>query len=322
MLSKPYYFHAAAEVSARADSLVEILLDQLIQKSYHFIKVSTTTMSCITITRQDSATISLAIYTMPKPQITSFLHLPLEIRLQIYLEILYSHPAKHVFLALEPSQDHHTTYTYHPSTHRPRFPQRSVCKLPTSLLLTCRTIYLESRELPFTQCLFTFISQYHSALYCAKTFLSARDPWQRDSIRSIEIETLPQDLFVSLEKGARNNPSDKVTSQFSKYLLHIENLRFLLRGSSNVSVERLGIGARWPCCNFAEMERLKTVEFAIMDESARELAEVAYMFPQYWGTGFKCAMRGRSWGDEDNIEEGDLKQELHLTHLGWQISGK
>jgi hypothetical protein len=286
------------------------------------MKMSTTTMSRITIAHQDSSMISLAMSMIPKPQLTSFLHLPLEIRLQIYSEILYSHPAKHIFLAPEPLQTHHTSYKYHPPAHRSRLPQRSVCKLPTSLLLACRTIYLESRELPFTQCLFTFISQYHPALYCAATFLSTRASWQRESIRSIEIEMLSRNLFPSQGRDPYNNALHRSKSQFVRSFAHIENLRLLVRGASSVGIERLGDGADWPGCMFAELEGLKTVELAFEDESGCELAGAAYLFSQPSTTSFDFAMRYRSCEHEHNIEESDLEQDLHLMNMGSQISGK
>ncbi|TAQ88154.1 hypothetical protein B7494_g3541 [Chlorociboria aeruginascens] len=141
----------------------------------------------------------------------SLLTIPLEIRLHIYTYILHDNPIRHAHLApmnsyvldkniekelctttiLSEGRSPHTT-TWLRIQNTPPPVQN---KLPTSILLTCKQIYTESRALPFHTSTFSFVNWFWSGVYAARQFSQGLKPWQRHEIRWINVEVLGRDLL-------------------------------------------------------------------------------------------------------------------------------
>ncbi|KAF4630432.1 hypothetical protein G7Y89_g7699 [Cudoniella acicularis] len=146
--------------------------------------------------------------------------IPLEIRLQIYGYVLASTPARHAHLAPLPSSTSNSSHDHKTHTAElPNFssPSRSypttlsssssfstssqLSKIPTSLLLSCRQIYNETRHLPFEQNVFTFVNWFHSGLYAARQLSRGLREWQIERVRWVEVEVLGRELVGEWDRG-------------------------------------------------------------------------------------------------------------------------
>jgi hypothetical protein len=132
--------------------------------------------------------------THPFPDSTSisFLHLPPEIRHQIYLEILTTNP----FVPRAPPgypprlvRPYTTVPLPHllPSTKQLLPSSRGTGYIPHTLLRTCKQIYAEARPLPFATNEFVFDTWMTDALAYAAVFLRGLAPWQRAALRYVRI---------------------------------------------------------------------------------------------------------------------------------------
>ncbi|KAK4451721.1 hypothetical protein QBC34DRAFT_52008 [Podospora aff. communis PSN243] len=167
-------------------------------------------------------TVTKTTYPIYQPQRKgpNLLDLPLEIRLQIYSHIHLSHPLaqpdlspwyptpKHTAYFLAPimtpvfcrssssPQTSTTSTTTSLTTPKPNLlsPHRPQSHLPTSLLLSSRQVYTESRTLPFHNNEFVFVTWFSSGLSVARAFVKSLRPWQRDAMRYARIELQIRDL--------------------------------------------------------------------------------------------------------------------------------
>jgi hypothetical protein len=169
-----------------------------------------------------------------------FLSLPLEIRIQIYSNVLESNPARHAHLSPSPTYPEASSSALFlkaitvPVTEQfsdgidvgktdPQpFPSVSSLILgscfspslrgtgcgciPTALLMTCKQVYEEARTLPWERNEYAFINWFCSGVYAARSFMRALKPWQRESMRFARLEVLRRDLegtWVSTMVGGR-----------------------------------------------------------------------------------------------------------------------
>jgi hypothetical protein len=129
---------------------------------------------------------------------TSFLHLPCEIRQQIYRDVLELNPRVERELPGYPAR-HIPRYVTAPITP-PTQSQIITCKaasyrslpsyrplgyIPHNLLRTCKQVYYEARLLPFQTNEFVFTQWMTSATCYCEAVLRPMQPWQRDAIRHV-----------------------------------------------------------------------------------------------------------------------------------------
>lgn len=152
----------------------------------------------------------------------SFLDLPVEVRLQIYEDVLNVNSIRHSHLALQPkdeldcpqylqsvgktnptstviqrqkSQFNSIGISMLTPSSNPQSLQRNNCgKIPTALLTSCRQIYQECHHLPWETNHFTFINWFWSGIYAARQFSRSLESWQAQSLRYVGIEVLTRDL--------------------------------------------------------------------------------------------------------------------------------
>jgi hypothetical protein len=175
---------------------------------------------------------------------SSFLALPLEIRLKIYSHLISTHSAMHPHLAptREPISSRPLPALSPPGRSNPLISSYSQCTsdtttlittiitpdnnrlpyseygeyvgyIPSALLRSCRQIYHEARALPFQTCEFTFINYFHSGMFSARSFLCSLAPWQREAIRWAGIEVLGRD-FIGLGVGAGLRGTERVKGEW------------------------------------------------------------------------------------------------------------
>ncbi|KAH8816550.1 hypothetical protein F5884DRAFT_852986 [Xylogone sp. PMI_703] len=186
-------------------------------------------------------TISFPIYQIPTPRTIpqmkpavsppstparplSFLHFPLEIRLQIYSYILQDHPVHHAHLSPIPGLDDEGCKAFTQANSWPQglsylisISSRSICsaasqntqnkvsyragKMPTMLLQTCHQIYDEARIMPFHHNVFAYVNWFKSGIYAACRFTRGLQKWQMQGLRSIALDVLAMDLVYDEENG-------------------------------------------------------------------------------------------------------------------------
>jgi len=127
---------------------------------------------------------------------------------------------------------------------------RPCSRLPTALLLSSRTIYHESRTLPYSTNEFVFPSWFTSGLCSATNFFTTNlvTDWQRDSVRWVRIEVLSKDLgavsVASFEEGG------SVQTPLSSTSGWVQLCQSMTRGVRGLRVkilatERVWFGAAW-----------------------------------------------------------------------------
>ncbi|KAK2042497.1 hypothetical protein LZ31DRAFT_567171 [Colletotrichum somersetense] len=150
-----------------------------------------------------------------------FLHLPLEIRLQIYGWVHDMHPVEHAQLApwypnpissaylhrlvkpqggaedragIEKAPGHHSADEDERSDSWQGgillSPRRPLCGIPSSLMCTSKQVYNECRALPLHTNEFVFVNWFSSGLCAARAFTRGLEPWQRDEMRFARLEML------------------------------------------------------------------------------------------------------------------------------------
>ncbi|OAQ83177.1 hypothetical protein VFPFJ_08980 [Purpureocillium lilacinum] len=74
-------------------------------------------------------------------------------------------------------------------------PDRPLCGMPTSLLRSCRQVYVEARLMPFEENEFVFVTWFASGLVTGHaTVTGLLRPWQRRAMRYARIEMLGHEL--------------------------------------------------------------------------------------------------------------------------------
>lgn len=153
----------------------------------------------------------------------SFLDLPCELRLKIYHLIYFSSPVHHsklspwhvipqsrtyivqavvaqeqgqITLCHDEDNDNDDTESRLVSSNQVRLLShlRPLCRIPSSLLLSSRQIYIEARTIPFHENEFVFLDWFTSALNSALVDASFLVPWQRDALRYLRLEVCAADL--------------------------------------------------------------------------------------------------------------------------------
>ncbi|EGS19265.1 uncharacterized protein CTHT_0058910 [Thermochaetoides thermophila DSM 1495] len=104
-------------------------------------------------------------------------------------------------------------------------PDRPQSYLPSSLLLTNRQIYLESRHLPFTTSEFIFLSCFGNSagVAGARAFFKRLKPWQQEAVRWLRIEVCLGDLVGC--NGGSNQEWGKIWRELCGMLLGLRGLR-------------------------------------------------------------------------------------------------
>lgn len=90
-----------------------------------------------------------------------------------------------------PEEGRDGTVSYGPRLLPPCRPMGSI---PSAMLRSCRQIYEEAREIPFHENEFLFTSWFSSGLTAARSFVTAMEPWQRDSTRYARLEIHVKDV--------------------------------------------------------------------------------------------------------------------------------
>lgn len=248
-------------------------------------------------------------------------NLPLEIRLQIYNDVLSLHPIQHAHLtpfatsASQPagpttaigllpnflpfSSMKSTTAT---TTSSPSLPVETCNqnRIPTSLLLASKQVYLEARGLPWEINEWTFVNWFGSGVYAARQFIRSLAPWQRSSMRHISLTVLPRDLIA----GAMNRLGGGVGSGIAcgggewvdlcRYLSGLRTLRLRIKGDLGCrregEEEVLGVEAGWVREGLGKLRGVRLLEVEIADCGVgREEREV-------WREGVEEFLnRGEGW---------------------------
>ncbi|KAI1854188.1 hypothetical protein JX266_001329 [Neoarthrinium moseri] len=156
------------------------------------------------------------------------LHLPLEIRLEIYGWVYREHPVKQTQLMpsypvprydsyflkvvrpepaaseeycggvdVEPKEHIISTEVSQGAVVPLLSPHRPFAGVPSALLRANKQIYHEIRELPLATNEFVFVNWFTSGLWAARSFIKGLRPWQRDAMRYARLELLARDLSAS-----------------------------------------------------------------------------------------------------------------------------
>ncbi|KAK3393706.1 hypothetical protein B0H63DRAFT_458907 [Podospora didyma] len=157
---------------------------------------------------------------------STLLNLPVEIRLQIYTWILLQNPMRQAELSpgypaptpsaylvtpAKPSvaeEIHHRCRHHHHSF----LSNRPTGSIPTSLLQTCRQIYLEARVIPFHANEFVFPNWFASGLTAAVAFVRGLPcDWQRESMRFVRLEVTTEGYHpYALMHGVKTCKAERV----------------------------------------------------------------------------------------------------------------
>lgn len=137
----------------------------------------------------------------------SFLHLPIELRQQIYRELLELHPRVERELPGYPARSVPRYVTVPIKSHtpsagrareavryRPLPSWRPLGYIPHSLLRTCKQIYYEARTLPFNTNEFVFTPWMSSATSYCEAVVRPMEPWQRDAVRHVRFAVAVEEL--------------------------------------------------------------------------------------------------------------------------------
>lgn len=164
------------------------------------------------------------------PQMTrspTFLGLPAEIRLQIYHWVYFDHAVQHaeldpgylippksvymtrpirtdppaqLSLGQTSSEDNSSSSLSATSNQHDDAllsQNRPISRIPTSLLVVNKQVYLEARGVPFLENEFVFVNWFSSGLSSAKAFIAVLAPWQRALLRYARLEALLTDFRES-----------------------------------------------------------------------------------------------------------------------------
>ncbi|KAH6988552.1 hypothetical protein EDB80DRAFT_171194 [Ilyonectria destructans] len=161
----------------------------------------------------------------------TFLGLPAEIRLQIYHWVHLDHAVEHAELdpgylippktvymtrpiRTDPaaqlslgqvSSQHNSSpslsATSNQHDHALLSQKRPISRIPTSLLVVNKQVYLEARGVPFLENEFVFVNWFSSGLSSAKAFIAVLAPWQRALLRYARLEA----LIIDFRESEREN---------------------------------------------------------------------------------------------------------------------
>ncbi|KAH7140223.1 hypothetical protein B0J13DRAFT_62519 [Dactylonectria estremocensis] len=164
----------------------------------------------------------------------AFLTLPAEIRLNIYSWVHAGHPIEHAQLDPGYPIPPRTIYFTKPvrakllsqlnssqhssngnvlcnmsvgpeqETQRLLRHDRPLSRIPTSLLVVNRQVYLEARSLPFLKNEFAFVNWFSSGLSLANSLVPILAPWQQALLRFARLESFTTD-FQENEHNKWNN---------------------------------------------------------------------------------------------------------------------
>lgn len=163
----------------------------------------------------------------------TFLSLPVEIRIQIYHWVHLDHAVQHAELdpgylippktvymtrpiradpvaQLSPGQDSSEdnsssslSVTANQHDYALLSQNRPISRIPTSLLVVNKQVYLEARGVPFLENEFVFVNWFSSGLSSAKAFIAVLAPWQRALLRYARLEA----LLIDFRESERENCS-------------------------------------------------------------------------------------------------------------------
>ncbi|KAB5567031.1 hypothetical protein GE09DRAFT_755049 [Coniochaeta sp. 2T2.1] len=214
---------------------------------------------------------------------TSFLHLPLEIREQIYRDVLDNNPQLERELPGYPARErpkHVTAPIAIPgksSTYKPLPSSRPLGYIPSALLQTCRQIYHEARRQPFTTNEFVFTEWMTSATSHCDAVLRSLKPWQRKAIRHVRFAMGLHELYDDPvnERGHRPAYSHRLDCVLAQ-LPGVRTVRLNLTSGifptpwfeRDVETEEVKVksrddwrgGRRWIDEGLGKMPELRTVE--------------------------------------------------------------
>ncbi|KAB5584805.1 hypothetical protein GE09DRAFT_4745 [Coniochaeta sp. 2T2.1] len=215
---------------------------------------------------------------------TSFLHLPLEMREQIYRDVLENNPQLERELPGYPARERPkhltapiTTPGNKSSTYKPLPSSRPLGYIPSSLLQTCRQIYHEARLVPFTTNEFVFTEWMTSATSHCDAVVRCLEPWQRKAIRHVRFAMGLHELYDDPvnERGHRPAYSHRLDCVLAQ-LPGVRTVRLNLTSGifptpwfeRDVETEEVKVkskddwrgGRRWIDQGLGKMPALRTVE--------------------------------------------------------------
>ncbi|KAH8650701.1 hypothetical protein BGZ61DRAFT_375613 [Ilyonectria robusta] len=157
----------------------------------------------------------------------TFLTLPVEIRLNIYSWVHADHAVQHAQLdpgyptppmtiymtksispepvaqltPIQLSSDGHNpgklSVKAEQQNLRLLHQNRPLSRIPTSLLVVNRQVYLEAKSVPFLENEFVFINWFSSGLSLANSFVAVLAPWQQELLRFARLESFTIDFQES-----------------------------------------------------------------------------------------------------------------------------
>ncbi|KAH7166439.1 hypothetical protein EDB81DRAFT_918874 [Dactylonectria macrodidyma] len=225
----------------------------------------------------------------------TFLTLPVEIRLNIYTWVHAGHPVEHAQLDPGYPTPPRTIYLTKPIGAKP-LPQlesiqllsdgnvrckgsaateqkthillrqdRPLSRIPTSLLVVNRQVYLEAKSIPFRENEFAFVNWFSSGLSLANAFVPILAPWQQALVRFARLEAFATDFQ---ENGHEN--WDNICRLLSPGLW---GLRIRIQGENTPPVSLDPVSKRkfampessWRCIGraVAEMQALRWLEIEL-----------------------------------------------------------
>ena len=153
----------------------------------------------------------------------SFLHLPYEIREQIYLEVLNLNPRIERELSGYPARHvpRYATVPIRPlpqseakagggTSYKSLSSTRPLGYIPHIILSTCKQIYHESRLLPFQTNEFVFTHWMTSATSYCEAVLRPMRAWQRDAIRHVRFDMGLEELSDMSSVNVYTCPLERV----------------------------------------------------------------------------------------------------------------
>ncbi|KAF5026560.1 hypothetical protein F66182_1349 [Fusarium sp. NRRL 66182] len=222
---------------------------------------------------------------------TTFLSVPLEIRLHIYHWLHLMCPVRHAQLAPWYPTPVHCQYILQAvdpgaetedaaesnaeSGMELLSPYRPLSGLPTNLLRANMQIYREARLIPFTRNEFVFVNWFASGLWAARAFTRALAPWQRAALRYVRLEVLARDVVVG---GAGREEWRALCGEWASGVRGLR-MKMVLGASTSVltgpafegGVERRAEAARqWVGEGLGLMVYLERVEMEVV---AREMSD-------------------------------------------------
>jgi hypothetical protein len=199
-----------------------------------------------TVKTNSSAEVDTPHHLKTKPDVVeeapaSFLRIPLEVRLVIYMHCLVT-PLQHA-------------YNIHKLGHQ----------LTLDLLLVNHQIYDEARLVPFQHNVFDFAKWNGTGLFYCQSFLRCLQVWQRVNVRNIKLDVLA--VALACERGVERwlDLCGKLGRSERKDE-GLKTLQLIISGCIMKCKETFDISAPWVACGLLKLHALQSLEVTVVDE--------------------------------------------------------